>query len=169
MGRDRRFAGSRQGKGHGRPRKGANGAGRGREFMARYDTGTSPGAVSIAWGHRRPMDGGGQSFLIGKHDIREFSINSLHSRISHSRVPAAGTLLAPKMIKHSGPGVPPACIRGYRGGSSSGGQGGGVCACGPPPEWGKMFAIFGPDAEGLAKDPALRGDRDGARGTLQVK
>ena len=29
MGRDRRFAGSRQGKGHGRPRKGADGAVRG--------------------------------------------------------------------------------------------------------------------------------------------
>ena len=66
MGRDRRFAGSRQGKGHGRPRKGADGAVRGRALMARYDTGTSPGAASVAWGHRRPMDGEGQSFPIRK-------------------------------------------------------------------------------------------------------
>jgi hypothetical protein len=83
MGRDRRFAGSRQGKGHGRPRKGADGAVRGRKLMARYDTGISPGSVSGAWGHRKPMDGGGKSFPIRKQDIREFSINSLHSRISH--------------------------------------------------------------------------------------
>ena len=102
MGRDRRFAGSRQGKGNGRPRKGADGAVRGRALMARYDTGTSAGAASVAWGHWRPMDGRGQSFLIGKHDIREFSINSPHSRISY---------FAPEMIKYSGPGVPPACIR----------------------------------------------------------
>jgi hypothetical protein len=66
MGRDRRFAGSRKGKGHGRPRKGADGTVRGRKLMARYDTGTSPGAVSVAWGHRRPMDGVGQSFPIRK-------------------------------------------------------------------------------------------------------
>jgi hypothetical protein len=103
MGRDRRFTGSRQGKGHGRPRKGADGAVRGRKLMARYDTGTSPEAASAAWGHRRPMDGVAQSFPIKNNDIREFSINSLHSRISY---------FAPEMIKHSGPGVLPTCIRG---------------------------------------------------------
>ena len=95
----------------------------------------------------------GQSFPIRKPDIREFSINSLYFRISY---------FAPEIFKHSGLGVPPACIRGVRGAVSSGVQRGGVCACGPPPEWGKIIFIFGPDAEGLATGPTLRDDMGGA-------